>query len=356
MARLSGPLRVLSWAALVLLLAPGEASMAAPALSASNVEPNTISVSGFSAGGFLAMQMAVTYSSVFKGVGILAGGPYDCARQALAVRCRYNATPEIGGSIANMQSWSGQQIDRVQNIASQRVFIYAASDDAIIGPNVARQVQRLYVDVGGFVAGTNVKYVELAGAAHTFPTNFDVAGNNPCDFWLPPYISNCRFDGAGAVLQWIYGKLHAPDTGKLGGTLVAFDQRPFIGAGLGMGDTGWIYLPARCAAAQACSLHVALHGCGQSYATLGPGFIKDSGYNRWADRNDMIVLYPQASASLLNPNGCWDWVGWYGSDFDQKSGVQMMAIMAMTRRLASGGQSRPTPATNGPSADRQPGR
>ena len=46
----------------------------------------------------------------------------------------------------------------------------------------------------------------------------------------------------------------------------------------------------------------------------------------------MIILYPQAipddteetiwyGGELDNPNGCWDWVGWYGTNADQIGGA-----------------------------------
>ncbi len=48
------------------------------------------------------------------------------------------------------------------------------------------------------------------------------------------------------------------------------------------------------------------------------------------DANDILILYPQAvhdstprqawQGLLPNPNGCWDWVGWYGQNADQKGG------------------------------------
>ena len=44
-----------------------------------------------------------------------------------------------------------------------------------------------------------------------------------------------------------------------------------------------------------------------------------AGYNRWADGNRLIVLYPQARASwsflAFNPRGCWDWWGYTGEDY-----------------------------------------
>src|SRR5882757_10415121 len=57
------------------------AQSAAP-LASYNVDRTQVSVSGLSSGGFFAVQLGVSYSSVFKGVGIFAGGTYDCAGQS----------------------------------------------------------------------------------------------------------------------------------------------------------------------------------------------------------------------------------------------------------------------------------
>ena len=53
----------------------------ASTLGAYNVDQDSVSVSGLSAGGFMAVQLGVAYSDVFKtGFGVFAGGPFDCAR------------------------------------------------------------------------------------------------------------------------------------------------------------------------------------------------------------------------------------------------------------------------------------
>lgn len=46
-----------------------------PALGAA---PNQTTVSGMSSGGFMAVQMHTIYSSFFKGLGVVAGGPFGC--------------------------------------------------------------------------------------------------------------------------------------------------------------------------------------------------------------------------------------------------------------------------------------
>jgi poly(3-hydroxybutyrate) depolymerase len=53
----------------------------AAALSSYNVDPNSVSVSGMSSGGFFSAQLGIAYSDIFKtGFAVFAGGPFDCAR------------------------------------------------------------------------------------------------------------------------------------------------------------------------------------------------------------------------------------------------------------------------------------
>jgi poly(3-hydroxybutyrate) depolymerase len=82
---------------------------------------------------------------------------------------------------------------------------------------------------------------------------------------------------------------------------------------------------------------VAFHGCKQSAAVVGNDFYSNTGYNYWADSNNIIVLYPQVNASTVpfNPDGCWDWFGYTGQDYALKSGSQLTAIHAMVGRLTT---------------------
>src|SRR5258705_5116472 len=105
--RLTPPLLVV-WA--VAILAAASSARAAP-VPAYNADIHDSSVSGLSAGGFFAMQLGVAYAGTFKGVGIIAGGTYDCAGQMSYTGCMYNATPGITQSITNIKSWSGIQND-----------------------------------------------------------------------------------------------------------------------------------------------------------------------------------------------------------------------------------------------------
>ena len=119
---------------------------------------------------------------------------------------------------------------------------------------------------------------------------------------------------------------------------VAFDQTQFAGALSGMASAGYVYIPASCQAAAAkCAVHVVFHGCSQSAQEVGNAVYGKLGYNEWADTNGIIVLYPQVNKSTIpfNPQGCWDWWGYSGLNFQTKGGMQPSAVHAMVERLTA---------------------
>jgi poly(3-hydroxybutyrate) depolymerase len=111
---------------------------------------------------------------------------------------------------------------------------------------------------------------------------------------------------------------------------------PGPGISLGLNDTGFAYIPAGCTAGgEACRVHVVFHGCKQTVDDIQEQYVRNTGYNRWAESNNIILLYPQArSEPQANPNGCWDWWGYSGADYATKGAPQMVAVRAMLDRLA----------------------
>ena len=65
------------------------------------------------------------------------------------------------------------------------------------------------------------------------------------------------------------------------------------------------------------------------------GFPELANLDTYADTNNLVVLYPQAIASVIpvNPEGCWDWWGYDGPDFAVKTAPQMVTIMNMVTAL-----------------------
>ena len=328
-------------AALLCIASLARAVVSLPAL---NVDTAGITVSGLSSGAVMAINLGYAHSATFRGVGIFAATPYPCQYDQPYGNCQNNNTISPA-MLATMQSrihaWSGGAIDDKANVAAQKVFLFVGNKDATVGPKPMQAVQTQYLNNG--VA--QVPLVQASNTAHVFPTDFTVAGNNPCSVSLTPYISNCGYDGAKAVLSQFYGTLAPRNNAPAASNYLEFNQREFT-ANLGMASTGWVYVPASCAAGAKCKLHVAFHGCTQSYSNIGDKFVKNTGYTRWADTNGIIVLFPQAQAdnnyyatpaagTVNNPNACWDTVGFYGANYAQKAGAQVSAIKAMVDRLAS---------------------
>lgn len=131
-------------------------------------------------------------------------------------KCTFNNVPDIDTPIANMKSWSGQEIADIANLRDRRIYLQTGSADITIGPNVMWQLKR---QLENFVDPEKIIYVTTTSAAHTFPADFDGSGDNDCDKSESPYVSNCDYDGAGAVLKWLYGDLNSRNTRLLSGNL-----------------------------------------------------------------------------------------------------------------------------------------
>jgi len=324
-------------------------------------------VSGISSGGFMSVQFQIAHSSIIRGAGIVAGGPYYCSQNDVVtattkcsctgepiLRCEVSPTSaKVPALVAATKSlFEAKLIDDPGNVANQRVVTLAGRKDPLVPEPVATQLTEYYTALG--LPPQNVSAVSLDNAGHTMPT---LAFGNACSVTDEPYIGKCQFDSARAILSWIYGPLRPPGSGKAKGRYIQFDQRPFIPNdgpfsylwGSGLDSSGWIYVPDSCAKGARCRLHIALHGCkqGQSYLPLRPPpggglyygttFVKNTGYARWADNNKLAVLFPQAvSIPAKNPNGCWDWWGYTDQHYSDQKGVQIRALRAMVDRLSSG--------------------
>lgn len=318
-----------AWVLATTLLAGAQA---AP-LPALVIDRDQISVSGLSSGGYMAVQMHVAYSATFrKGAGVVAGGPYYCAEGSIVNatgRCMtHSGSIPVSSLVSTTRSWaSSGLIDPVSNLSASKLYLFSGTLDSVVKQAVMNDLQTYYTS---FVASGNIVYRKDLAAEHAMVT--DDYGNT-CSTKGSPYINDCNFDLAGAMLQQIYGPLNARNDGTLGGSFIEFDQTAYV-SGHGMAATGWAYVPQSCASGATCRLHVVFHGCKQNTADIGDQYVKKTGYNRWADTNGIVLLYPQTSQ--LATNSCWDWWGYDSADYAKKSGPQMAAVKAMVERLASG--------------------
>src|SRR5947207_13085627 len=135
----------------------------AATLPALNVDKTKTTVSGLSSGGFMANQLGYAFSSTFSGVGVFAGGPYNCGSHNNYTACMYNATIS-SAMLSTMQTdinnWSGNQIDLKSNVANQKIFMFVGTSDFTVGPNPMNAVQTQYTNNG--VPAANLTYVQRA--------------------------------------------------------------------------------------------------------------------------------------------------------------------------------------------------
>ena len=337
--------RLLSTFAAVAALLGGAAS-AAVNLPQLNIDTTQTTVSGLSSGGFMAAQLHVAYSATFKkGAGIVAGGPFYCAEGSIAnATGRCMASPAgipTSSLVTTTNSWASQGIiDPVVNLQSSKVYLFSGSIDSTVKPGVMDALKTYY---NSFVPAANVVYKKDIAAEHAMIT--DDYGS-ACSTKASPYINDCNFDLAGAMLAHLYGTLNPRNSGTLAaGNFVEFNQSQFI-TGHGMAPTGWAYIPQACTAGAQCRVHVVLHGCQQNVTLVQQQYVRNTGYNRWADSNNLVMIYPQTSTQATN--SCWDWWGYDSASYAKKSGPQMVAIKAMVDQVSAGGTTPPPAALPAP--------
>ncbi|SCG58256.1 extracellular catalytic domain type 2 short-chain-length polyhydroxyalkanoate depolymerase [Micromonospora humi] len=335
---------VTTLAAALLLILPG--GVAARAAGAPSTRPpvagtlraypvSAVYVAGVSSGGYLATQLQVAYSARIRGAAIFAAGPYYCAQNTIPQAlygCGDNIYPTYLGNLeAYTRTWAGYGwIDGTGNLSGQPVYVYHGNSDATVKKSVSDDLVRYYQDFGA-----RVRYDSGSTAGHSWVTPYGTVG---CTATASPYLADCGTDPQGAFLGHLLGSVAAPNTGPLSGSLIRFSQDSFAvngwANGLSMDANGFAYVPSACAAGTTCRLLVALHGCAQGYAKVGTAFVDRANLNQYADTNRLIVLYPQATATAVNPNGCWDWWGYLGfTNYPIKGGAQVETIMNMVRRL-----------------------
>jgi hypothetical protein len=265
----------------------------------------------------MAVQMHVAHSATIAGAAVIAGGPYYCAMGSAWTAYFNCATPGWWTPLppvsvlkaATDRLAQAKLIDATSHLASARVWLFSGTQDRTVAPEVVRELAAYYA-----LYGVKAMLIDDKPAGHAMVT-LD-AGNKDCGATREPYINDCDYDAAGELLQHLLGPLKPP---VKEGPLREFDE-------------GYVYVPKACEK-ERCRVHVAFHGCRQS----GERFPREAGYNRWAEANALIVLYPQVKASWMpfNPRGCWDWWGYTGTAYATRDGTQIRAVREMLERLSA---------------------
>lgn len=294
-----------------------------------DIDMSRVTVSGISSGAYMANQLHIAYSDVFSGAGIYSGGPYNCADNSLQQglgKCTMNTEIPIDvNAIADgiRQAFAAGEIADPANLADDRVWLFRGTKDSKMSSLVNDAAAELYAE---FMAPERIVNVDDFEADHVFPAD---GHGVSCLAVEPPYVGDCGYDGAGAMLQFLYPGLIEPPGDNPGTTGLLETSLPGAGEA-DLLDTAYVFVPEDCAGEQQeCALHLVLHGCAQSTEAVGTEFIELSGYLPWAEANDIVLLFPQVKKSLvapLNPHGCWDWWGYTGDDYANRNGKQMRVI------------------------------
>src|SRR4030088_3735485 len=108
-------------------------------LSGYNADIGESSISGISSGAFMAVQFATAWSSVIKGVGVVAGGPFWCAKAdaddfingyTLPMMnapgpCMAGPPPELNSFFAKADANSDyRDIDSLKFVSRQKVYLF----------------------------------------------------------------------------------------------------------------------------------------------------------------------------------------------------------------------------------------
>lgn len=337
---------------LTLLAACGEQGGAR--LPAVGARIDQTSVSGVSAGAYMAGQFQLAHGRDVVGAGIIAGGPWGCAESLYADvmpgpgTAFLNLSRAMNGCMLNaLRAWgipdpewlasrAGQlaakeRIDPIASVRPDRIYLFTGREDRTVVPAIVAAARDFYRALG--VGDQNISYVDDLPAGHGFVTEDEGLA---CDESSSPYIVDCNYDMAGALLGHIYGRLE-PKSTEPSGEVITFDQGEFLQdlGSHGMADAGAVYIAPGCRDAGGCRVHIAFHGCNQNTAAVGNAFITDTGYLAWADSNRLIVLFPQVSSTPANPQACWDWWGYTGREFLTRDAPQIVAVRRMLMRLAS---------------------
>lgn len=360
------------------------------------IDQDQVSVSGLSSGGFMANQLHIAHSERFMGAGVIAGGPYHCAGspswtcdytpygfytphdscQAVHICTRlarksygsfglYIGPPDAEDSLdSTLAEAAAGRIDPLSGLKGDRVWLFSGRNDSLVPQEVMDQLQLYYTELFTRPEVANapdeIRYENDLAVEHAMivaePGPVD---DNSCDAYGPPYINDCDYAAAGELLRFLYRLSDGPEPAPAPGdwdqeALRAFDQKAFFDtsdASISLNPVGHLYVPQACRDGASCPLHVALHGCEQYQEEIdrvcrATGqceplyFFTDAGYNEWAERYGIVVLYPQAVAwgdagdAAKNPRGCWDWWGYSGESYFRKDAKQITAIMRMVDCLS----------------------
>ena len=154
------------------------------ALPAFNADIKETSVSGLSSGGFMAVQFDVAYSSIIKGAGVIAGGPYFCARgnvNTATTVCSCTLSPFFcqvapgGTNVPELikvtdRNASDGKIDATSNLANHRIWMFSGAADTLVPQPVMNDLETYYRHY--INNNASIQFKKDVPAQHAMPNGF----------------------------------------------------------------------------------------------------------------------------------------------------------------------------------------
>jgi poly(3-hydroxybutyrate) depolymerase len=182
-----------SFAGVLLSFAAASTVIAGPAaaqqLGSYEIRQDRIFVAGISSGGYMAVQMHVAFSGLFKGAAIYAGGPDGCAQGSLttAVTTCEQDSPAVNLAAleSTTTSWASQGlIDPLSNLKGQPVYLWSGTADTTVVQPLMNALQSYYQNFQASVFHYDNNY----DAAHGWESPY---GQLPCQELASPYVIQC---------------------------------------------------------------------------------------------------------------------------------------------------------------------
>ena len=241
-------------------------------LPALDLNPDTITVSGGSSGGYFCNMMLIIYSKTIKGCGDIAGGPWKIGEDKHKAWTSEALTDFIVKDIK--KSGENGMIDDPANLKGATLATLIETKDWL-APTVWKEAE-----IASFNAlGVNT-YSRTINIYHLWPrgnssepkgecTNLAISKKQSDEFRLP-----CDYDWTGEMLKHML--FNIPDSGfseqtwnpreggEHDGTWIKFDQREFVEdhPNSAISDMGQVYIPHSCEKnSKQCHLHVYFHTC-----------------------------------------------------------------------------------------------
>ncbi|MBX7231903.1 MAG: PHB depolymerase family esterase [Bdellovibrionales bacterium] len=316
--------------------------------------PHPVSVSGVSSGGIMAQHLAATHPDRINGVGLFVSGiiqqtagvsatPWDplaalfgfnhnACKALLSMKVGVEDHEAVLRAIRQILDQTAGGSELFKNI---RFFVVSGKADQVLHASLHSSLLDVLSQLG--VPQNNIFAHVVPNMGHAMPIRITpgaVLGEK--DFLHPG-----DFDGVGTMFKFFLNPsasnhLLNANLEVLASEFLILNQQDFVPTGLtaksiSMGTEAYIYIPKACRENKnnCQKIHVALHGCEQTIEKISRRFMTATGYLKWAEAFNVVVIFPQVVKSHSNPMGCWDWWGYTGQNYATKNAPQIQTIMNM---------------------------